>query len=195
MLSQKKENILRHIIKHRDILIFVFVVVGFHAFWKIGRDADATGHIIHFYGINLSSFFSSLCDHWTNLVYRFVSLFKGDELEKYFCLLYYSDTNTGINIIWGCAGIKEIFMTALVIMTAQGNYRKKMWYIPMGILFILLLNYIRLSTLTFLVHHHMNLFDFVHKIVFRFVMYGGIFLIWLVWIEKIGKKLTKDNDN
>lgn len=184
MFSKYKEYIILQFKQYKDILIFMLIIVAFHAFWKIGREADETGFIVYFYGIDLSDFFIKINSFWTTIVYDFVVMFKSDYVEKQFCLLHYPDTNTGLRIIWGCSGLKEIIMTTLVIIAAPGNRNKKLWYIPIGILFVLLLNFIRLSSLTLLVHHHMDLFDFVHKIVFRFVMYGGIFLVWLVWTEK-----------
>ncbi len=185
MFSLKKENIKPLMQQHRDILLFVIVVLGFHAFWKIGREADATDQVIHFYGLNFSPFFSFISEVWTEVVFRFVYLFKGDVLEWHYCNIRYADTDNGIRIVWGCSGIKEIIMTAIVIIVARGNWHKKLWYIPAGVAFILLLNFIRLTTLTFIVHHHMHWFNFVHEIIFRLVMYGGIFLVWLVWEEKI----------
>lgn len=194
MFSLKKGNIILLIKQHRDILIFVLVVVSFHTFWKIGREADDADQIIHFYGINFSPLFMFISDVWTNLVYRFTVIFKGDVLELFYCNLHYADTDTGIRIVWGCSGIKEVIMTILVLVTAKGDIHKKLWYIPLGVIYILILNFIRLATLTFLVHHHSEYFDFVHGIVFRGVMYGGIFLIWLVWIEKVkSKKLKADS--
>ena len=187
MFSQKKENITLQLKQHKDILIFVLVIVSFHAFWKIGREADATDQIIHFYGIDFSSFFSFISEIWTHLTYRIVNPFKGDTLELYYCNLHYADTNTGLRIVWGCSGIKEIIMATLVIVAANGNAHKKLWYIPIGILFMLILNLIRLVILTFLVHHHSDMFDFVHEIIFRTVMYGGLFGVWLLWTERIKK--------
>lgn len=188
MFSLNKENITLQLKHHRDIFIFVLVVVGFHAFWKIGREADATDQIIHFYGINFSPFFTFISEIWTSLVYRLVYFFKGDVLEMQFYNLHYSDTDTGLNIVWGCSGIKEVLMTSLIIIVSRGDYHKKLWYIPLGVIFILLLNYIRLATLTFLIHHHREMFDFFHEIIFRTVMYGGIFLVWLIWTEKVKTK-------
>lgn len=188
MFSLKKENITLLIKHHRDILIFVLVMVSFHAFWKIGREADASDQVIHFYGINFSPLFSFISEIWTSLVYRFVILFKGDVLEQFYCNLHYADTDTGIRIVWGCSGIKEVIMTILVLTTARGQYRKKLWFIPISVSFILLLNFIRLASLTFLVHHYPEYFDIVHSIVFRVVMYGGLFLVWLIWTEKVSKE-------
>ncbi|MDA3853113.1 MAG: hypothetical protein PF444_02585 [Bacteroidales bacterium] len=191
MLAINKENITLLFKQHKDIFIFVMVIVRFHAFWKIGREADASGQIIHFYGLNFSPFFTFISEVWTSLVYRFVYLFKGDVLEMHFCSLHYPDTNTGMRIVWGCSGIKEVMMTSLVIITARGDYRKKWWYIPLGVLFVLLLNFIRLVSILFLVHHHNAMFDFVHGIVFRAFMYGGIFLVWLIWTERINHEKLK----
>jgi len=185
MFSLKKVNIKALLREHRDILLFLLVVLAFHLFWKIGREADATDRIIYFYGINFSPFFSMISEQWTALIYHFVHWFKGDVIEWLYCNLHYTDNDTGIRIVWGCSGVKESIMTLLVIVTARGRWKLKLAYIPAGVAFILLLNFIRLTSLTFLVHHHMHWFDFVHGVVFRFVMYGGIFLVWLIWIEKI----------
>lgn len=187
MFSLKKENITLQLRHHKDILIFVLVVISFHLFWKLGREADVTDQIIHFYGLNCSPFFSFISETWTSLVYRFVYLFKGDVLELYYCNLHYADTDTGIRIVWGCSGIKEVIMAALVIITAQGRLHKKLWYIPAGVAFMLLLNFVRLVSLTLLVHHHSEMFDFVHEVIFRVIMYSGLFGVWLLWTERIKK--------
>ncbi len=185
MLSRLKEIIALPLRQHKDILIFMLVIVSFHAFWKIGRETDENEFIILFYGIDFTPFFSKLCEFWTKIVYATVACFKNDFLEKQYCLIHYSDTDTGIRILWGCSGVKEILMTILAITFAKGNYHKKLWYIPISIVGIILLNYIRLTTLSLLVHHHSECFDFVHKVIFRIFMYGGIFLFWLFWNERI----------
>lgn len=186
MLEQMKCHILKFKKQHQDILRFVSVVVIFHIFWKIGREADATDQIIHFYGKDFTPFFAYICDLWVNLIYHIVHFLKGDVVFLNDCKVSFSDTETSLRIVWGCCGIKELIMVALVIVTARGAYRKKLWYIPIGIAFMLLLNIIRLTTLTLLIHHHTEMFDFVHSIIFRTVMYGGLFAVWLVWIEKVG---------
>lgn len=191
-MSALKTHLIKHIKPHQDILIFVLTIVIFHTLWKLGRHSEDFDQYISFYGIDCSSFFNNICEKITQIVHTILSSFESNIIVEKGNTLRFTDNGAGTRIVWGCSGVKEIFMTALVIITARGNIMKKLWYIPLGLILVTLLNIIRITSLNIIIHWNKELFDFAHLYVFRFIMYAGIFLIWLTWIEKIVSK--KDNN-
>lgn len=171
--------------KHKHIILFLLTIIIIHTIWKFGKEASDYNRTIAFYGHDFSNFFNSIGSLWTQLVYFILFPIKGDVLQISGQSLSYAETHTGIRIVWGCVGIKEIIMTIFIIITAPGSSCKKLWYIPLAIIAILIVNLIRLLSITLIVHNHMELFNFVHEYVFRFVVYGSLFLIWLLWTEKV----------
>lgn len=189
----KNENIKNHIKNYKDLIIFGLVIVSIHLIWKLGRETAADEMEIYFYGVNFSSFFNIINDFWAKLIHQFISIFEGANVTINGNRIGYGDNNNGVRIIWGCSGIKEQIMLFAVIITARGNWKQKLWYIPLGFIAIFLLNYLRLIMLTVVIHYSINWFDFLHHYIGRIIMYGGLFLVWYIWVEIINKPQKKGN--
>ncbi len=193
MFLLKNENIKAYIKSYKDLIIFGLTVVVIHLTWKLGREASADDMEIYFYGINFSSFFNAINDFWAKLIHQFISIFQGTNVTINGNYIRYSDNDNGVRIIWGCSGIKELLMVFVVIATARGYWKQKLWYIPLGCIAIFLLNYLRLIMLTMVIHYSMNWFDFLHHYIGRIIMYGGLFLVWYIWVEIINKPKKENN--
>ena len=185
MKKPTKKEISENIKPYKDLIIFVISITSIHFLWKLGRVSNANDSEIFFYGIDFTAFFDVINITWTKAVYAFIHLFEGDNLSIHQNQLTYLDTNSMVHIVWGCSGLKEVIMAVVMLFTARGSINKKLWYIPLSVVLIILINYIRLVILCYSVQQSYELFDILHRYLGRIMMYGGLITLWYFWIEKM----------
>jgi len=95
------------------------------------------------------------------------------------------DGSSGVWIGDPCNGI-ILFALFLIFMIAYpGPIRKKLWYIPMGLIIIHLVNVIRVVALTIIVAVDYRWLEFNHNYTFYLFVYGAVFLLWYLWAFKL----------
>jgi exosortase/archaeosortase family protein len=104
--------------------------------------------------------------------------------------IIYNDKNViaegtiGVFLADHCLAIPAMVVFALFIITYEGRWRDKVWFIPMGIFGIFLINSLRIAGLAFFQKNFSVLFfAFVHNYVYLVCAYGLIFLLIVWWVE------------
>ena len=100
---------------------------------------------------------------------------------------FYFANNGYIAVNQSCSGFKQILQFALLMMVYPGLWKRKLWYIPAGILIVHLTNLFRISGLSVVIVHFPKYWDFSHDYLFRPFFYVVIFAMWVFWVEKIGR--------
>lgn len=104
--------------------------------------------------------------------------------------IYISDKGY-ITINEGCSGLKQYIQFALLMMLYPGPWKKKLWFIPMGLIVVYLTNIFRIVGLVIVLSINPGSFHFSHDYIFRPLFYVVIFLMWVYWVEKIKNKSHK----
>lgn len=157
-----------------------------HYFWKLVVDADLHSQQIAIFGIDMTTQFHAISRFTAKMVHGFVCLFPDTQnFVNQDTLIYFTDGKIKLNIIWGCTGIKQLYIFITIMLLYKGPLMKKLWYIPLGCLILQAYNIIRIGALAFLTKEHPERFDFLHEGLFRYIYYGLIFLLWVIWEEKI----------
>lgn len=86
-----------------------------------------------------------------------------------------------------CNGLELLVLFTIFIICYPGNFKAKLWFIPLGLLIIHGINLFRNFILTLMAVHKSSYFDLFHRYIFIFLVYGVIFLLWMWWAEKQGK--------
>jgi exosortase family protein XrtF len=94
------------------------------------------------------------------------------------------DGTGGLWIGDNCNGISLFAIFAGYIIAYPGNLRKKLVFIPAGILLIQLLNILRIVILSILDTHSRAWTEFNHTYTFNIIIYGFIFLMWMFWTSR-----------
>lgn len=97
----------------------------------------------------------------------------------------------GICIGAPCSGLELFILFFGFIFLMKGRKRDKLWFVPVGFLAILVLNIIRIIALTLIYIHHPEYLDFNHKYTFVIIVYGAIFGLWVLWINKFANRSDK----
>jgi exosortase/archaeosortase family protein len=90
-----------------------------------------------------------------------------------------------VGINQSCSGLKQFIQFALLMMLYPGPWKKKLWFIPLGLLIVYLTNVFRIVGLVIVININPASFHFAHDNIFRPLFYVVIFLMWVYWVEKI----------
>lgn len=185
-LQKTEHRYLNALAPYGELIKFIVVFLSLHFFWKWALSASENDEQVFFFTTEISRPFLWFSNHLA-IASRFLieSLF-GTKTYLYQNQIYF-DGSPGICVVWSCSGIKQYLIATAVILFAKGRWVHKLWYIPLVLVVVYLLNLIRLVGVGAITIHHMEWFNFFHKIVFRGVLYGGLFLMWVLWVEKIAK--------
>ncbi len=93
----------------------------------------------------------------------------------------------GVDIGEPCIGLGVFYMFISLTVAWKGLKRKQLWFIPVGLLILHLLNIARVSTLCLLSHYNRALLDFNHDFTFKIIIYSAIFGLWMYWIKLIDR--------
>jgi exosortase family protein XrtF len=98
------------------------------------------------------------------------------------------DGTGGLWIGDNCNGIALFALFTGFILAYPGNWKKKLYFIPLGIILIELLNILRVVALAILDTKSRAWTEFNHTYTFTIVIYGFIFLMWMLWVNKVSDK-------
>lgn len=97
------------------------------------------------------------------------------------------DGSNGVWIGGPCNGITLMFLFAVFIIAYPGNFKNKLWYIPLGVLIVHFINIFRIIGLVFIEHYYPSFLDFNHTYTFTFLAYMAVFALWMLWVNKFSK--------
>ena len=178
---------------YADVIIFMITLFAANYFWKWTVSGDENGDLVTWFGWDVTAPFEFMACHIARVVYWLVSLFRdtafmADEHTIRFV------GGTGTSIIWGCTAIKQSFIWFWLIATVIPitNYKlqiAKLWYIPLGWLCCYAFNILRIFLIALLIEHHPEWFHMLHDYIFKYLFYGMLFGLWVIFVEKIRPSL------
>jgi len=169
----------------REVGLFMFILLVMHyayRFWAnklhyhiIGFDMEPSGafEFLIRNAVNQSAWFIS---HILNIDFT---------LNGY---TFNFGNNTYISINSGCSGFKQFYQFIGLMIFYPGPWRKKLWFIPMGVIIIHLTNLFRVIGLSVVLQHIPEHWKWLHDWAFRPFFYVVMFSLWVWWIEKLAKK-------
>ena len=94
-----------------------------------------------------------------------------------------------------CSGLKQIMKFVLLIALIRGPWKRKWWFILLGIFIVHLTNLFRVTGLSVVITTWPEYWDFSHDNIFRPFFYIVIFSLWVWWVERISvdKKPARSN--
>lgn len=95
-----------------------------------------------------------------------------------------------LNGVWvgdACNGFILFALFAIFVVAYPGPLKKKLWFIPAGILGIHLINAIRVAILTIIAEKSPESLTFNHNYTFTILVYAFVFWLWYLWSSKLSK--------
>ena len=84
-----------------------------------------------------------------------------------------------------CNGLVLYAMFSGFVLAFPGPWQRKLWFIPLGIAFVWMLNIIRVAALAINHEYSQQTIDFNHHYTFNFVVYSCIFGLWMLWARRL----------
>jgi len=92
----------------------------------------------------------------------------------------------GAHPVWigsPCNALTLFMFFALFVVAFPGNAKKKLWFIPLGIVIIHVANVLRVIGLVLINYYAPQYLDFNHTYTFTILVYGIIFGLWMWWVN------------
>ena len=178
------QKLLSDLAPYRDVLVFVVTLFAADAVWKLMVSGDESANTIAVCGVDLSRQFFVLESHITDCVEWIVSLWRDDLVRTNENTLLW-ETGGGSRIVWSCTPVKQSFIWLCLMLTTAGGWWHKMWYIPVGWLLMYGFNILRIVCATMVVAEHPEYFVLAHEYILKYLFYGFMFLMWVLFVEKI----------
>lgn len=94
---------------------------------------------------------------------------------------------SGVAVGPACVGFGLLFGFTGLILAYHGSAKDKLWFIPLGLLGIHLINIARIVILTIISKINNDWVEFNHKYVFNTLVYIFIFILWINWVKRVEK--------
>lgn len=177
----------KYIVQYRPFLLF------------LGKFFLAYLVLTLFYQLYLRQFESPKLDSITNLVAKnteyvlqIINSNARVDLDKpsISIPIFYNQKNVA-RIIEGCNAISVIILFISFVIAFSGKIKQTIFFILGGSIFIYALNISRIILLSVLMFHYPQFEHILHGVIFPLIIYGAVFILWIVWVNKFSKYATK----
>ena len=104
--------------------------------------------------------------------------------------IYYNQKSMA-RIIEGCNGLSVIILFISFVIAFSGKIKSTILFILGGSIFIHILNVSRIALLCVLMYYYPKQQHLLHGVLFPLFIYGVVFLLWIIWVNKFSKYATK----
>lgn len=105
--------------------------------------------------------------------------------------LFYNQKHIA-RIIEGCNGLSVIILFVAFVVAFSGKLRTTILFIIGGSLLIHILNVFRIALLSVSLFYFPASEHILHGVLFPLFIYGVVFLLWIIWVNKFSKYATKN---
>jgi exosortase/archaeosortase family protein len=201
----------------KNIVWFLCLFLIFDFIWKICVRPMENESIFFVLGHDLTAYTEGLNRWTADILYWIIhDLLDYQDFRIISETSFSFEDSIPVEIIWGCTGLKQFFMFAFILALYYGPVKKKVWYIPLSLFILFAINILRLVIIVLIIRtpfpewfisvnewynsctwvntkecyykFYKDWFNLFHRDIFVWVYYDGvIFVLWLIWEEKIRK--------
>lgn len=96
-----------------------------------------------------------------------------------------------VRIIEGCNAVSVMILFVAFILAFSNGFAKTIGFSLVGLLIIHILNVLRIALLTIGILKYPEYKHILHGVVFPLIIYGTVFILWIVWVTKFTRNDTK----
>ena len=177
--------------QHKPFFLFLIKFVLFYLIFTLiykfylnqfnleNKGVDGITEFVAHQTKNTLVFFGKDCEI---IKHEFESSFKVIYSKKYLA-----------RIIEGCNAISVIILFASFVFAFSAKFKNTFLFILFGSTLIFVLNILRIALLTIGLYNYPEYEEFLHNIVFPIVIYGVVFILWIVWVIKFSEYAKRTN--
>lgn len=98
------------------------------------------------------------------------------------------DDNYSVNVVEGCNSISVIILFIAFVISFAESFKKTFLFLLAGMVLIYVINIFRISFLAVAMYKFPEYQHLLHGVLFPAIIYGMVFLLWMVWIRSIKPK-------
>ena len=171
--------------KYQSVLRFILIFLGSYFIFSI----IYTGYLVQFESTAYyPDFFTHLValqskDVIESLGYASKILASPSEPS----LQLYVNDQFLARIIEGCNSISIIILFTSFILSFFARFKITILYIITGAVIIYIMNIVRIVILSIGIYEYPQYTSFLHGIVFPLIIYGTVFILWVLWVRLFSK--------
>jgi exosortase family protein XrtF len=96
-----------------------------------------------------------------------------------------------VRVVEGCNAISVMILFVAFVLAFSKGLVKTLAFILVGLLIIHILNVSRIAFLTIGIMKYPQYEHVLHGVIFPLIIYGTVFLLWIVWVTKFSKNVSK----
>ena len=210
MTKDQVQRLKEQVEPYKDVIVFMITLLVVNYAWKWTVTGDEMGDQVTWFGLDITAPFEFMACHIAKVVYEMVSWFRdtvymvGEHTIRF-------ESGSGSTIIWGCSGLKQMFIWFWLIITVlpgttsaekeksrsithnsqiRNLWLHKLWFIPVGWICCYAFNILRIFLITLAVEFHPEWFHMLHDYLFKYMFYAILFGLWVLFVEKIRPAVT-----
>ena len=106
-----------------------------------------------------------------------------DELS----LMFMVNEKYVVKIVEGCTSVSIMILFLAFIIAFSGSVKATILYGVLGLILIYATNIFRIVALAIIIYHRPEYQDIMHSLFFPAAIYGMVFLLWIIWVNKFAK--------
>ena len=138
-------------------------------------------------------------DYITNLVARQSAaildalgyLIVMEEYEGRVGMLIIIENAYAVNIVEGCNSASVIILFVSFVISFAEKFKKTVIFLLAGAVLIYIVNLLRIVLLTVAAYKFPEYQEMLHSVVFPAIIYGMVFILWIVWVRMLNDKPAK----
>jgi exosortase family protein XrtF len=91
-------------------------------------------------------------------------------------------------IIEGCNAVSIIVLFFAFVIAFRQSVKKTFLFLLSGIVLIYTANVVRIALLAILMYKYPDHTDWLHGVLFPALIYGMVFLLWMLWVRMLDKE-------
>lgn len=160
-------------------------LISVYLLWKLLHYyfTQSTG-LIHHYWLSLvfkmGAFYAAITSFVLN-IFDEPTIYRG-------ITVFYLSTGRSIRVEDHCLAIPAMVIFTGSIMLFSGNWKNKLWFVPLGLFFIFIINLLRLVFVCVAFQHMSAVYyNIHHTLIYVIATYTVIFLMIAWWMKRFGK--------
>ena len=89
--------------------------------------------------------------------------------------------HSGVLVVDSCNGLAALGLFAGFVLAYPGTWRRRLWFIPFGLLVVFLANVMRVGSLVYFQQAWPAAFDLIHNVGVSTFFYLVVFGLWIAW--------------
>lgn len=94
-------------------------------------------------------------------------------------------------IVEGCNALSVMILFVAFVVAFRGKFFQTMLFVSLGLIFIHFLNILRIALFVIGLRYFAAYKTIMHDIIFPLFIYGVVFLLWIIWVNKFSIHGTK----